>query len=49
MRKYSLGWAENILKELLDLVDVGFDLAVEGDEGWVCAWGQILEVCRLPE
>lgn len=48
MREYSLGWAEDILEELLDLVDVSFDLAVEGDEGRVCARGQVLEVCRLP-
>lgn len=48
MRKCSLGWAEDILEELLDLVDVGFDLAVEGDEGGVRAGGQVLEVCRLP-
>lgn len=48
MRKHSLGWAEYILKELLDLVDVSFDLAVEGDEGRVCARSQVLEVCGLP-
>lgn len=48
VRKYSLGWAEDVLKELLDLVDVSLDLAVEGDEGRVCARGQVLEVCRLP-
>ncbi len=48
VRKYSLGWAEDILKELLDLVDVSSDLAVEGDEGRVCAGCQVLEVCRLP-
>lgn len=44
----SLGWAEDILQELLYLVDVCLDLPVEGDEGRVCAWGQVLEVCRLP-
>lgn len=49
VRKYSLWWAEDVLKELLNLVDVSFDIAVKGDEGWVCAWGQVLEVCRLPE
>lgn len=48
MRKYSLGWAKDILKELLDLVDVSLDLTVEGDEGRVCSRGQVLEVCRLP-
>lgn len=49
VRKYSLWWAEDILKELLNLVDVSFDLAIKGDEGRVCAWGQVLEVCRLPK
>lgn len=48
VRRHSLGWGEDILKELLDLVDISFDLAVEGDKGWVCAGGQVLEVCRLP-
>lgn len=48
VRKYSLGWAEDVLKELLDLVDISLDLAIEGDEGRVCARGQVLEVCRLP-
>lgn len=48
MRRHSLGWAKDILKELLDLVDVSFDLTVEGDEGWVCAGGQVLEICWLP-
>lgn len=43
-----LGRGENILKKLLDLVDVSFDLAVEGDEGWVRAGGQVLEICGLP-
>lgn len=47
-RKHSLGWTEDILKELLDLVDVSFDLTVEGDEGRMRAGGQVLEVCRLP-
>ena len=44
----SLGWAEDVFQKLLNLVDVRLDLAVEGDEGRVRAWGQILEVCRLP-
>ena len=44
----SLGWAEDVFQELLNLVDVRLDLAVEGDEGRVRARGQILEVCRLP-
>lgn len=48
MRKYTLGWAEDILKELLDLVDVRLDLAVEGYEGRVRSWRQVLEVCGLP-
>lgn len=48
MRKYTLGWAEHILKELLNLVDVRLDLAVEGYEGRVRAWRQVLEVCGLP-
>ena len=48
MREHSLGRAEYILKKLLDLVDVSFDLTVEGDEGWVCAGGQVLQVCWLP-
>lgn len=48
VRKCSLGWAEDILKELLDLVDVGLDLAIESYEGGVCARCQVLEVCRLP-
>lgn len=48
LRRHSLGWGEDILKELLDLVDVSFDLAVEGDEGGVCARGQVLEVGWLP-
>lgn len=48
LRKYSLGWAEDILEEFLNLVDISLDLAVEGDEGGMCAWRQVLEVCRLP-
>lgn len=48
MRKHSLGWTEDILKELLDLVDVSFDLTIKGDEGRMCAGRQVLEVCRLP-
>lgn len=46
---FSLGWAENILKELFDLVDVGLDLAVKGDEWGVRARCEVLEVCGLPE
>lgn len=45
---FSLGWAENILEELFDLVDVGLDLAVEGYEWGVRARRQVLEVCGLP-
>lgn len=45
---FSLGWAENILKELFDLVDISLDLAVESYEWGVRAWCQVLEVCRLP-
>lgn len=48
VRKYTLGWAEDILKELLNLVDVRLDLAVEGYEGRVRARRQVLEVCGLP-
>lgn len=48
VRYYTLGWAENILKELLNLVDVRLDLAVEGDEGRVRARRQVLEVSGLP-
>ena len=44
----SLGWAEDVFQELLNLVDVRLDLAVEGDEGRVRPRGQILEVRRLP-
>lgn len=39
--------AEHILQKLLDLVDVCFDLAVEGDEGRVRPWGQIVKICRF--
>ena len=48
LTKYSLGWAEDILEEFLNLVNISLDLAVEGDEGRVCSWCQVLEVCRLP-
>lgn len=48
IRRNLLGWAEDILKKLLDLVDISFDLSVKGDEGRVCARSQVLEVCRLP-
>lgn len=48
VKKYTLWWAQNILEELLNLVDVSLDLAIEGYEGWVCAWSQVLEVCRFP-
>lgn len=48
VKKYTLWWAQDILEELLNLVDVSLDLAIEGYEGWVCAWSQVLEVCRLP-
>lgn len=47
-RQHSLGGAEDVLKELLDLVDVSLDLAVEGDEGRVRAGRQVLEVGGLP-
>lgn len=47
-QRRSLGWAENILEELFDLVDVRLDLAVEGDERGVRARRQVLEVCGLP-
>lgn len=45
---FSLGWAENILQELFDLVDVSLDLPVESYEWGVRAWCQVLEVCGLP-
>lgn len=45
---FSLGWAENILKELFDLVDVSLDLAVESYEWGVRARCQVLEVCGFP-
>lgn len=48
VRKYTLGWAEDILKELLNLVDIRLDLAIEGYEGRVRARRQVLEVCGLP-
>lgn len=47
-QRRSLGWAENILEELFDLVDVRLDLAVEGYERGVRARRQVLEVCGLP-
>lgn len=47
-QRYSLGWAENILQELFDLVDVRLDLAVKSDERRVRARRQVLEVCGLP-
>lgn len=47
-RKYTLGWAEDILKELLNLVDIRLDLAIEGHKGRVRPRRQVLEVCGLP-
>lgn len=47
-QRCSLGWAENILQELFDLVDVRLDLAVKGDERRVRARRQVLEVRGLP-
>lgn len=47
-QRCSLGWAENILQELLDLVDVRLDLAVKSDERRVRARRQVLEVRGLP-
>ena len=44
----SLRRAEDVLEKLLNLVDVRLDLPIEGDEGRVCARGQILQVCWLP-
>lgn len=47
-QRCSLGWAENILQELFDLVDVRLDLAVKSDERRVRARRQVLEVRGLP-
>lgn len=44
----SLGWAENILEELFDLVDIRLDLPIECYEWGVGARSQVLEVCGLP-
>lgn len=38
---------ERFLQELLDLVDIGLDFSVEGQERRVCPWSQVVQICWL--
>lgn len=43
--KVELLWrAEHLLQELLNLVDISLDLPVEGHEGRVRPWSQVLQI-----
>lgn len=42
-------WHQLLLQELLYLVHIDLDLAVEGHEWRVCPWSEVLQVSWLPD
>lgn len=43
-----LWWSQHLLQILLYFVDVSENLPLEGEEGRVCPWGQVVQVSRFP-
>lgn len=44
-----LWWSQLLLQVFLYFVDVSEDLALEGEEGWVCPRGQVVEISWFPD